>query len=407
MEAYQTQALAIRDRLRCNILPSDAEREAILRSMEAAEARRSDLQTQVPTAEVEKEMKILLQYLTDCSSLLNSPIQRLSIDLLQVIFLRPEIHDHLSTIRFSPRVEVDTPHIASVCHHWRTVALDTPTFWASIQTSIIAGPDTHTVSFRGVSQPDHVPQLPFHQIQRLAVDTVSGSMCGQLLSIFSNAHSFTVGSNLDPVRYWGEIPVPQSGPAVRTLVLLGKDTRGVSVMSLFQTMTLPNLQHLHFVDCAAFDTLISHVDRSGSRLMTLVLENARIRGPDLLELLRAIPTVEKLEMTGLIPNSLTDVVLREFTPQLALGELVLPALTHLTVAVTYLFSSSALLTMLESRMNSTNSTSALALIDFRLLDRIVLLEDLERFARLRRDAGFFSLKCWGRDKTSVRISNGH
>ncbi|KAJ7159206.1 hypothetical protein C8R43DRAFT_994161 [Mycena crocata] len=103
----------LRHRLRYNIVPTDAERDIFLQS----------------TADGAEESAGRSEYFS-----LFSPIRRLPEDLLESIFLHPVLHDHLSTSQRPGVVQSGTSDIATVCYHWRSVALESPRFWASIDT---------------------------------------------------------------------------------------------------------------------------------------------------------------------------------------------------------------------------------------------------------------------------------
>jgi hypothetical protein len=189
--------------------------------------------------------------------------------------------------------------------------------------------------------------------------------------------------------------------------LLGDEVKAFSVMDLLNGMNLPSLEHLQLFECDNWDfpSIKSFTERSGCQLKTLLLRNIRIRGSELLALLRILPTLETLEITGPFPNAVVNLVLAALTPQPELGDLVLPALRKVALTGTYLFSTDALLKMLESRLSADNPDSVLSVIDITLPDRAVAMPDLERFAALH-GASFASLTCFDGERKWVRICNG-
>ncbi|KAJ7160406.1 hypothetical protein C8R46DRAFT_1286215, partial [Mycena filopes] len=96
---------------------------------------------------------------------------------------------------------------------------------------------------------------------------------------------------------------------VRTLILLGFEHSLFSVLNVLDFITFPNLEKLEIVDCFKWNlSVYSHIQRSGCQL-TLTLQNTRVGGRELLELLLFLPSLETLEMTGSKQphNSITNV----------------------------------------------------------------------------------------------------
>ncbi|KAJ6574607.1 hypothetical protein B0H19DRAFT_1254294 [Mycena capillaripes] len=112
-------------------------------------------------------------------------------------------------------------------------------------------------------------------------------------------------------------------------------------------MNTPELRELLIVNCGAWDSpsVTSLAQRSGCHLERLVLLETRIRAGDLLDVLRAIPTLETLEITESIPNAVTDPVVEALTLS-ARQFAVLPILGTLVLKGAYLFGTDKLLTML-------------------------------------------------------------
>jgi hypothetical protein len=117
--------------------------------------------------------------------------------------------------------------------------------------------------------------------------------------------------------------------------------------------------------------------RSGCYLEVLLLQECRVRPPELIELLSAIPTLRKLVLSDNIPNTVTDAVLHALTLSGVPG--ILPTLNTLILRGNYLFSIGKLLTMLEGRMGSQ---PPLMNIHVALPSRQVTKPELEKFAAL-------------------------
>ncbi|KAJ7160410.1 hypothetical protein C8R46DRAFT_1223885 [Mycena filopes] len=146
--------------------------------------------------------------------------------------------------------------------------------------------------------------------------------------------------------------------------------------------------------------------RSGCQLKTLLLHNARIRGPELIDFLRIAPSLEVLELTGSkqIPNSFTDSVLLALGPA---GDILAPALRQLVLVGTYLFTTTLLLSTLEYRFGPDERCETLRVIDLKLPDRVFSTSGLGRVAALPVGIGSrISLECLDEDRNWVRISNG-
>ncbi|KAJ7437460.1 hypothetical protein B0H11DRAFT_1885203 [Mycena galericulata] len=131
MDLYNIPEPGLDERLRCNLLPSDTERKAIIDSLTTADRRISEIRAQsVAVSSAEEDM--LCRYITDYSSLI-APVRRLPDDILETIFL--DLHEFVNVGQVTPSLVVDkhNPHIlASVSRHWRCVALHTVRRWSSV-----------------------------------------------------------------------------------------------------------------------------------------------------------------------------------------------------------------------------------------------------------------------------------
>ncbi|KAJ7176944.1 hypothetical protein C8R46DRAFT_1213516 [Mycena filopes] len=120
---------------------------------------------------------------------------------------------------------------------------------------------------------------------------------------------------------------------------------------MLDTLTTPNLERLHLVDCPLWEAplILPFITRSACPLRELALQNTKLRVGELLALLRLTPTLETLILTRLFPNSITDTLMGPLTPAPNNADLLLPMLERVVIAGTYLFTTNALLNMLERR----------------------------------------------------------
>ncbi|KAJ7157810.1 hypothetical protein C8R46DRAFT_417467 [Mycena filopes] len=130
----------IRERLRYNLAPSEAERNAIGDSLAAAQAHLARLQKTGTGTQHHRELH---RYVADYSSLL-APIRRLSVEILQTIFLDPDIHNFYAENHqkdpIPSLVHVYNPSlVAMVSHHWQNVARETATLWSSFKVVLWQG----------------------------------------------------------------------------------------------------------------------------------------------------------------------------------------------------------------------------------------------------------------------------
>ncbi|KAJ7908364.1 hypothetical protein B0H13DRAFT_2016627 [Mycena leptocephala] len=232
-----------------------------------------------------------------------------------------------------------------------------------------------------------VPALPLNQITTLTVSSWNtlpfASECPNLI-ILSIPHDFREAT-LSP-------RVIVTAPKILTIPFM------------LENLTAPNLEFLHIVAGRPLWThtwFSSFIQRSACRPHTLQLDEVVITASDLLSVLPLIPTVHSLILRSLRPNAITDKLLAGLTvKESSSSPPLLPALTNLSLTGSYLFSTTALLEMLESRVNFQQSIQRVKL---QLTHRHFSEVELDRARPLQRDAVLFSLKCLDADKQYTRI----
>ncbi|KAJ6479962.1 hypothetical protein C8R47DRAFT_1218889 [Mycena vitilis] len=116
-----------------------------------------------------------------------------------------------------------------------------------------------------------------------------------------------------------------------------------------------------------------------------------------------MPTLRTLSIVDGKPNSLTDKAIEALLiNQNDSVAIVLPALRNLTVRGSYLFRTSTLLDMLESRASTTNSAN-LQNVDLRLDHRQFTEVELTHFRALREAVVGFSLRRMDSHKVCVNV----
>ncbi|KAJ7488916.1 hypothetical protein FB451DRAFT_680384 [Mycena latifolia] len=393
---------------------------------------------------------------------MGAPIRLLSQDILEIIFLDPEIHGVVSISGSPSRVVEGNPHLlASVSYYWRCVALGIPRLWSSFQVKGCAGQYSlrrlqlclerskdatlsgmqrrlrsacrfwmqswHTRS-GGSTYPSshHPPNIftcspqcvvasacssklrssctapsPKSSIERTRMRSTKLPSCRQsdwarsavwdnFLSFPSTkfGHSelccdtlsmlFPTADNIiiDSSSTYPSHAVPKLHRGTKIIIILGGEAKETNMMDIFRRLTTPNLEQLHIIACGLWDapSVLAFIPRSACPLHSLVLHNTRVRAGPLLELLRVTPSLQALTLTELLPNSITDLIMTALTPG---SEVALPALTHIVLAGVYLFTTGALLRMLEAR------TTSLVVVDLTLPGREVGPADRARFAALQ------------------------
>ncbi|KAJ7022586.1 hypothetical protein C8F04DRAFT_1137765 [Mycena alexandri] len=488
---------SIRDRLRQNrVTVDEGKKAAIVGSLDAARARIFQIWAAGVSSREPASLEVitLQNYIAEYSSLF-SKIRQLPDEILLLILLHPDIHDHLIIGHPSSRlsaVHPTTAHITAVCTYWRSLVLAMPVFFASLNVLVtgsqnnlsllrlfllrsqnaplsiivqarpntrlnpaivdaivqqaprwerlriapathstdfvssipahlplletiafggtavalgrIAAPRLQIVGMRSISEMNDIPDLPPNGIRQLSAHLMVG-LCGKLLDKFSNVSHLTI----TPLRYSrvNNPLTPKPHPSVQKLTLLANGETETAFVEVMKALNLPSLEWLQLVDGIRCDSssLQSHTHRSGCRLKTLLLRNTFISALDFVELLRALPTLETLEITwqSQVTDAMTDLVLTRLTPVPGLN--ILPALTKLVLNGNFAFGTTALLTMLASRLAAGSTGTSLAIIDITLVDRVMSSVQLEMFAALRIGT-LTSLECLDENRKRVRVCNG-
>ncbi|KAF8186466.1 hypothetical protein K438DRAFT_1835664 [Mycena galopus ATCC 62051] len=481
----------VRHRLRYNIAPLDAERPAIRDSIRAAQLRLAEIQDSAEHDNV-SEAVALSQYISDSSSLL-APIRLLSVEILQIIFVHPDIHSSLNI--GSDAVTIYGPEvIGKVSYHWREVARVTPELWSSFQVKLKDGrysdleqirlrlersksvpltisfdweesdsestqsshvqavgeivaefllhverwahvtlfvdweflshlssargrlPLLEAVGFRGKLDGNskelkifkdvpklrslsldrhattaHLPPLPWSQLKRISAP-LANNVIGEILELASSLRKFTVFSDAE---FYQSIN-PVRSPGIREIVLLGSQGHGrVCIVDALTSMNTPELKKITVVQSWKWNSSDSQsirafLQRSGCSLQTLVLRGCHVRAPHLIALFPAMPTLGTLVLADNIPTTVTDTVLDALTMPAREGG-ILPTLHTLVLKGSYVFSTSNLLAMLESRIGSQPS---LANIDISLSHRKISPLELNRLAAIPKVLSEYLAPSW-------------
>ncbi|KAJ7131380.1 hypothetical protein C8R44DRAFT_850121 [Mycena epipterygia] len=266
-------------------------------------------------------------------------------------------------------------------------------------------PNLRFLIWQGVS--GIIPPLPWHQFRRAFLLNVDADVhCGKLLGRMTNLREVTINNSVN-----NRIPQPPSitpSPLLemQKIVLFGFGDRPQVAMTVLNHINAPELKRVFLIHCPVWHSpsILSLVQRSGCHLQKLVLQDTGVRAPDLLALLRIIPTLDTLVMIQSIPNAVTNGLVEALTPSLK-STLVLPVLNTLVLTGVYLFSTDKFLTMLEGRTGPHSICHSLATIDITLPTREVVTPDRERFAALR-EVKSSTLVCLDESRVPVKIQFG-
>ncbi|KAJ6500904.1 hypothetical protein C8R45DRAFT_979484 [Mycena sanguinolenta] len=172
---------------------------------------------------------------------------------------------------------------------------------------------------------------------------------------------------------------------------------------ILRNITAPNLESMVLTDMKQFTestvfTVSNFLHRSQAPLHTLVLHAVPAHWTLVVQLLGLVPTLQALTIVDGPPNSVTDKAVEALIVDPMMGaEVVLPNLRRLELRGSYLFRTSKLLDMLESRsVSMTGAGAALQSVDLRLELRQFAEGELQRFRALKRAVKRVSLRQMGR-----------
>ncbi|KAF7377284.1 F-box domain-containing protein [Mycena sanguinolenta] len=463
MKFFEIQNPGIRDRLRYNILPSDAEKSAIQLSIEYAQSRLAEIASE--TSEEQQSRAALQEYISDCSSLL-APIRQLSIEILQLILADPDIHDtkwigtyrvaratpilwssfqvslrrpqwsdlqlirtrlELSkkaplTISFnagymypedeSPELRLHTQAVKEImaeflleAERWACLVLpfeyDVMALLSPAQGRLLRlealgfgryvgrqerieifndAPKLRSLALGDVKILHNLPldSLPWGQLSHLSTPFLSKPFAEVILERSPQLHALVLYAAHSAYLDTPDPDPPRRSPELRTVVLNGLQSKHLSCLDVLGSMDTPALKEIYLSECWAWNPLSipALLQRSGCSLETLVLEQSRVRPPELLALFPAVASLGTLALVDNAPNAVTNIMVQALTPG-AQDVLMLPSLHTLVLRGTYFCSTDKLLDLLESRMRFRRP---LINIDIALSDRELRTPDLDRLA---------------------------
>ncbi|KAJ7684191.1 hypothetical protein DFH06DRAFT_1433 [Mycena polygramma] len=242
-------------------------------------------------------------------------------------------------------------------------------------------PKLRSLSLRNAG--DHFPLFPLKQLDRALFTRLHNE--GVILTIRNSPNLRSLTCRWDSVhgRLRPYIGAPILLDSLETVSFSGD-------YSIFEHLTAPSLKSVSLTVMQNFSgsmVVAAMITRSQCSLHSLVLDQIWIHGNCLLEILHVTPTLHTLTIADGKPNSVTDKAMDALIMNRS-GTVVLPALRNLTVRGSYLFRTSTLLDMLESRIAEPTRVQV---VDLRLGHRQFTEADLERFRALREAAVELSL----------------
>ncbi|KAF7353968.1 hypothetical protein MVEN_01083300 [Mycena venus] len=242
-------------------------------------------------------------------------------------------------------------------------------------------PKLRSLSLRNTA--DALPLFPLNQLERVLFTNISKDRIVLIIDQSPNLRSLTC-------RWSADSPYPHPDdphPPVTLEFLDTIDLKGDYYLLRFLTtprlkfLSLTNMQHL---SKPIFRRLFA---RSQCTLHTLFLDKVWAHWTCVVEILQRTPTLHSLTILDGRPNSVTDKAIEALVIDPAIEAQVLPGLRKLTLHGSYLFRTSKLLDMLESRMminvDVASHVTRLRLVDLRLDQRQFTEGELERFRALQ------------------------
>ncbi|KAJ7255897.1 hypothetical protein C8J57DRAFT_1721555 [Mycena rebaudengoi] len=432
---------SVLDHLRQNILPSGQERLQIQQLLEKACARLATLTSSDDQAEAKAEAET---YISDYLSLI-APISTISLEILSKILLHPDIHTMLELTR-NKRSQAQraviraTPHAAAVSHYWRSLLLATPQFWASLSQGDTQGgqgyrkllrlylsrsrtsplslclPSDSRANFAVNYEPlrslvEHTEcwmrlELDPAFVKRLIYDfdyAVRG-LFAESWDILRSHLSNVVNLTVEIPRDSGPLPIrnvpPQPHPKIRVLRL----NAGVHIgMDAFHHLNTPFASHLEISGATGWKLppIQLFLERSACALQEVILNNVKVRVPELVAFFHLVPTLDSLTLTEMPGIAVSDVLFRSLLVIESQSAL-LPKLTQIILTGPYLGTTNSILTMLESRSLPHEHCSSLIAVKIGMKGRSLTPEEIARFTT-------FVEKLDGSDRNSKRRDreNGH
>ncbi|KAJ7896747.1 hypothetical protein B0H14DRAFT_3853632 [Mycena olivaceomarginata] len=226
-----------------------------------------------------------------------------------------------------------------------------------------------------------VPLFPLEQLERVLFTNMSNASIVLMMAKSPSLRSLTCRWSGN----WTD-PDPEAPPSIFAS-LTTIDFKGD--YHLLRYLTAPRLESLSLTDVRQISgsMLPAFLQCSHCNVGKLLLDGVWAHWTLIVEALRLIPTLHTLTILDGRPNSVADKALEA----LAIDPgAVIPGLRNFTLHGSYLFRTSQLLHMLESRV--TNVPGQLRLVDLRLDQREFAERDLERFRGLKRIVGDLLLK---------------
>ncbi|KAF7358987.1 F-box domain-containing protein [Mycena sanguinolenta] len=250
-------------------------------------------------------------------------------------------------------------------------------------------PKLCSLSFRNA--PSDLPLFPLNQLERvlftnIAKDTVLSTIVHSPRLRSVACHWLGRSPNLQMTLHL-ERPIVL---AFLTTIDFNGDHQ------LLRHITAPNLESFSLTEMHQFSgpTVSDFIQRSQSPIRTLILDKVWARWTSIIEVFHLVPSLHSLTIVDGRPNSLTDMAVEALVIDPGKAEAILPNLRSFTLHGSYLFRTSKLLDMLESRLtpNAGPTQAQLHLIDLRLDQRQFAEDELERFRALKSNVEQFSLR---------------
>ncbi|KAJ7625997.1 hypothetical protein FB45DRAFT_1030318 [Roridomyces roridus] len=275
--------------------------------------------------------------------------------------------------------------------HKGRILLDTPQFSSTAQPDAFEITPRLTALSMNVDFDAITPLLPHSQIKSLVIV----NWASLLFAVnCPNLHSLSFCRTSVEFRRHGL----SSAVEISTIVL-----HAFPLVLKFITALAVQVLDL---DTLASDTTLSmdiwtpFIRRSACRPHTLQLHNLAIPSRDLLSILVDLPSLQTVVLRGL---DRPDVITTNLLTQLTLspsgtGAMVLPELTDLTIAGSYIFTNVSFLAMLESRSDSIER------VTLELKQRTFTAEELDRARALKEQRAMeLTLWCVDAEKSYVHM----